>query len=136
MSVKERLKIYAASKHLSISDFCRAIDVSVSYVSSMRRSLAPAKIQSIAQKFPDLNLTWLMTGEGSMLVEAAPPVSLVPIPTLRVVPQCTECLKKDGKIELLTQTVEDLNRRLTDMTNLYNSSRAASLDHHRRRNTG
>ena len=34
----------------------------------MRKSIQPDKAEKIASSFPDLNITWLMTGEGDMLV--------------------------------------------------------------------
>lgn len=67
MSVKERLTEYVKSKNLSNSEFCRKIGVSVAFISSMRRSIQPDKVESIALNFPDLNISWLLTGEGTML---------------------------------------------------------------------
>lgn len=67
MSVKERLIAYLDYKKVSKSDFGRSIGVSSAYVTSMRKSIDPEKLQSIAKNFPDLNTGWLMTGEGEML---------------------------------------------------------------------
>ena len=33
----------------------------------MRKSIQPDKAEKIASSFPDLNITWLMTGDGDML---------------------------------------------------------------------
>lgn len=33
----------------------------------MRKSIQPDKVEKISASFPDLNVEWLMTGEGSML---------------------------------------------------------------------
>lgn len=67
-TVKERLTNYLAYKRISKSEFGRIIGVSASFISSMRKSLQPDKVTSIAQSFPDLNIQWLLTGEGNMLV--------------------------------------------------------------------
>lgn len=67
MSVKERLITYLNYKKVSKSDFGRSIGVSSAYVTSMRKSIDPEKLQSIAKNYPDLNTGWLMTGEGEML---------------------------------------------------------------------
>ncbi len=67
MSVKERLIAYLDYKKVSKSDFGRSIGVSSAYVTSMRKSIDPEKLQSIAKNYPDLNTGWLMTGEGEML---------------------------------------------------------------------
>ena len=67
MTVKERLIAYLDYKKVSKSDFGRSIGVSSAYVTSMRKSIDPEKLQSIAKNYPDLNTGWLMTGEGEML---------------------------------------------------------------------
>jgi hypothetical protein len=45
----------------------KAIGVSNAYVTSIRKSIDKDKIQSIALKFPDLNIDWLLYGKGEML---------------------------------------------------------------------
>lgn len=67
MSVKERLETYVKYKKLSNSAFCRSIGVSAAFISSMRVSLQPDKAESIALRYPDLNISWLLTGSGEML---------------------------------------------------------------------
>lgn len=79
MSVKERLIAYLDYKKVSKSDFGRSIGVSSAYVTSMRKSIDPEKLQSIAKNFPDLNTGWLMTGEGEMLKPAAPARRKIPV---------------------------------------------------------
>jgi transcriptional regulator with XRE-family HTH domain len=71
MSVKDRLTQYLDSKNISKSAFGRDIGVSSAYISSIRKSIQPEKIKRIALKYPDLNTTWLLTGDGEML-KAAP----------------------------------------------------------------
>ena len=67
-TVKERLIKYLSEKRISKTEFGRKIGVSNAYVSSIRESIAPDKIQSIALNYPDLNIEWLLTGEGPMLL--------------------------------------------------------------------
>lgn len=67
MTVKQRLIDFLDLKKISKSEFGRAINVSAAYVTSIRKSIDPEKLQSIALKYPDLNLDWLLTGEGQML---------------------------------------------------------------------
>lgn len=66
-SVKQRLTSYLKYKRVSKSEFGRTIGVSNSFITSMRKSLQPDKIKSIAMNYPDLNTDWLITGEGEML---------------------------------------------------------------------
>ena len=67
MSVKERLERYIDFKGIKKSDFCKEINVSGAFISSMRVSIQPDKLKSIALKYPDLNTEWLLTGNGEML---------------------------------------------------------------------
>ena len=66
-TVKSRLYTYLSNKNIRVGQFCKSIGVSPSFVSSMRKSIQPDKIKSIALLYPDLNTTWLLTGEGEML---------------------------------------------------------------------
>lgn len=65
--VKERLEDFLKFKKISKTEFGKRIGVSAAYVTGIRKSLSQEKISSIAQEFPDLNIEWLLTGEGEML---------------------------------------------------------------------
>ncbi|PRY97747.1 hypothetical protein BY457_11127 [Marinilabilia salmonicolor] len=67
MSVKERLKTFIRYRGVGERHFCRTIGVSESFVSAMRKSLQPDKISNIIHQYPELNIYWLLTGEGSMI---------------------------------------------------------------------
>lgn len=67
MSVKERIKQFIEYKNLSIRGFSEIIGVSSGYITSMRKSIQPDKLESIALHFPELNIQWLLTGDGVML---------------------------------------------------------------------
>jgi transcriptional regulator with XRE-family HTH domain len=70
MGVKERLREFIKFKRISERAFCREVGVSMSYVNSIRTSIQPDKMKAIAEKYPDLNPMWLLTGEpeGGMLL--------------------------------------------------------------------
>lgn len=70
-TVKSRLCSYLTYKHISKTAFCRVIGVSSSFVTSMRCSLKPDKLEKIAVSFPDLNRDWLLTGMGNMLLDTS-----------------------------------------------------------------
>lgn len=69
-SVKERLVKFLEMNNISKSEFGRRIGVSSAFITSMRQSMQPDKVKRIALEFPDLNTTWLLTGEGPMLNES------------------------------------------------------------------
>lgn len=68
-TVKERLIYYLDSKGVNKSEFGRRIGVSNAFVTSIRKSIQPDKLLAIQNAFPDLNTSWLLTGEGEMLKE-------------------------------------------------------------------
>lgn len=68
-TVKERLVAYLEYKGINKSEFGRMIGVSNAYISSIRKSIQPDKVERIAAAFPNLNVSWLVTGEGDMLSE-------------------------------------------------------------------
>lgn len=65
-TVKDRLKAYLSAKNISMAEFGRRIGVSGAYVTSMRKSIQPDKIEKIRTEFPDLDVDWLLTGKGEM----------------------------------------------------------------------
>lgn len=66
-TVKERLEFFLKSEKISNSEFGRRIGACASYVASIRKSISPDKIEGIAENWPNLNIEWLLTGEGEML---------------------------------------------------------------------
>ena len=66
-TIKARLTAYLRYKGINKSEFGRIIGVSNAYISSIRKSIQPDKAEKIALSFPDLNIAWLMTGEGEMI---------------------------------------------------------------------
>lgn len=68
--VKERLVEYLQYEGVNKSEFGRRIGVSSAFITSMRKSIQPDKILAIQKQFPNLNMNWLLTGEGEMLSTA------------------------------------------------------------------
>ena len=66
-TIKERLIAYLKYKGVNNSEFGRIIGVSNAYISSIRKSIQPDKVEKISTNFPDLNMSWLIAGDGSML---------------------------------------------------------------------
>lgn len=69
-TIRERLTAYLDQKKISKSEFGRRIGVSDAFVTSIKKSISPEKLQRIRTEFPDLNLDWLQFGTGDMLVAA------------------------------------------------------------------
>lgn len=67
MAVKERIIEFIKFKNISVRKFESLCGLSYSYINNMRVSIQPDKIQNIAKQFPELNITWLLTGSGDMV---------------------------------------------------------------------
>lgn len=71
-TVKQRLIDFIKYKNLSQAKFERAIGVSNGFVNNISKGIGADKMQRILSTFPELNQTWLLTGEGSMLKQDNP----------------------------------------------------------------
>lgn len=71
-SVKERLMSFLNYKGLSQGRFEKLVGLSNGYLDKLRHAPSVAKTQIIIDTFPELNRTWLLTGEGEMLNSDSP----------------------------------------------------------------
>lgn len=67
MTIQDRVKQFIANKGLSTRQFEINCDISNGAVSKMGNSTRRSIIDKILTAFPDINETWLLTGEGPML---------------------------------------------------------------------
>ena len=108
-TVKERLMKYLYKKDIKSNYFCSKIGVSAAFISSMRKSIQPDKLYSIAVNFPDLNIEWLLTGEGNMLRKSYENVNKEDMELLSVVKKFQDQIeKKDEEISILKKRIEEL----------------------------
>lgn len=66
-TVKERIKKFIGYKKISIRAFERTCGLSNGYINSIEQTIMPNKMKIISLHYPDLNTSWLLTGEGEML---------------------------------------------------------------------
>lgn len=66
-NVKDRLKSYIDYVGISVRQFERECGLCNAYVNSIRQSIQPDTLMKIVGRYPTLNISWLMTGEGTML---------------------------------------------------------------------
>lgn len=77
MNVKDRLITYIESKEIKKSHFEKNIGVSNGYINSLKDSPSAEKLELISKKYLDLNISWLLTGEGTMLNDDGKKVSIL-----------------------------------------------------------
>jgi len=84
-TVKDRILAYMKAKSLSQNRFEEAIGMSHGYINNLKSSPTARVLQKIFSTFPNLNQSWLLTGEGQMLNDAptdnreSAPSSAVPV---------------------------------------------------------
>lgn len=72
MNLKERLQKYIAYKAIPVQEFEKRTGLSNGAVSKMGDNTRTSTLAKISNVFDDLNLTWLRTGEGTMLKNSEP----------------------------------------------------------------
>lgn len=72
-TVKQRLIEYLKYKNIGQVKFAESIGLSRGYVNNIVNSIQPKTLHKITMYYTDLNTSWLLTGEGEMLKDTAPP---------------------------------------------------------------
>ena len=67
-TVKDRLTKFRQYKNLGQGKFENLSGLSNGYLTQLRKAPGSEKLQRILCAFPELNRTWLLTGEGDMLI--------------------------------------------------------------------
>ena len=70
MEKHQRLKKFIESKKINQKEFADLIDSTQQYVSALlngKRKLGTNLVERFESQFPELNIHWLLTGEGKML---------------------------------------------------------------------
>lgn len=75
-NVKSRLIEFLKFKSISQKAFAQSVGVSAGFVNAIRVSIQPKTLEKISNVYPDLNITWLLTGVGPMLLDGAPPAQV------------------------------------------------------------
>lgn len=67
MNVRNRIKEFVKFIKIPISTFEKSISVTNGYVNSISKNMGIDKIELIIEKYPNLNIEWLLSGKGSMI---------------------------------------------------------------------
>lgn len=67
MTVKERIKKFCKAEQMPISTFEESIGASNGYVNAISKSIGIDRLNTIIEKYSNLNIEWLLTGRGEML---------------------------------------------------------------------
>lgn len=135
-TIQERLKAFIKSLNISERDFCKSIGVSHSYVSNVKNKVNASTREALAGVYPLLNIDWLLTGRGNMLLDE-PRVALAPAEEEKqkktaadpVAPADDMTSRLLALVESQQQTIAQLtenNSRLTRLVEAYKKAPAAA----------
>lgn len=65
--ITKRVKEYVLYKGIRIDQFEQSCNLSNGYVNQIKRSIGEEKLKAISRRFPDLNISWILTGIGNMI---------------------------------------------------------------------
>lgn len=117
MSLNKRTKTFVKSQQITMKTFEKSIDVSNGYINNVTRSISLEKIDLIVEKYPILNIEWLLTGKGDMLK----PLSALSEPEAQYVNEgentrasmtAKALVKIDASVSQLLQEVSEIKEQL------------------------
>ena len=106
MGIIERIKQFADFKGISIRKFCEVVGIANGAFTKIK-SVGSENILKIFYAFPDINLEWLITGQGSMLKSAAP------VADNKFAMELIE--KKDETIKKLERTIWEQEKQIEEL---------------------
>lgn len=67
--LKTRLRAFISSLNISEREFCGAIGASPAFVQNLGRTIKRPKLEAISAAYPRLNIGWLLSGRGNMIIQ-------------------------------------------------------------------
>ncbi len=116
MTIKERIIKFIKRKDITQKFFCDKLGVLHNYITTINKSIPSDRLVQIIELYPDLNIDWLLTGQGEMLREvkqndnAQPALSVDVLAYLRE--KDSELRAKDDEIRELRARIDELTREL------------------------
>ena len=115
-TVKERIKEFIKFKNISIRKFEKICNLSNGYVNGINQTIMPNKTSIINLKFPELNIGWLLTGKGEMLLSNINDSVPSPNESFINIDNLTKRIELQKKVRQFTETLLKRNEKkeLTD----------------------
>lgn len=67
-TIRARIHHFISAKKLSVAEFERTVDLSNGFVNNLGDGIRKISLEKIKKVFPDLNTSWVLTGDGDMLI--------------------------------------------------------------------
>ena len=102
--MRQRLRAYIRAKGITEYRFLKEAKLSLAFFTSDAVGVSARTLVKIGEAFPDLNLDWVTTGDGSMTKSADGHVSMAE--------HQRALRRKDDEIEQLKAQISELRARL------------------------
>ena len=105
---------FSVNDKLSKSAFARYVGVHPSTIGEItlsRKGLGVSVLVGLALKNPEINIGWLLTGNGSMILGGEI------TQTIHAVEKCRECERKLLRIELLREDIAEYKKENNELRN-------------------
>ncbi len=106
MSIIDRIKQFAEYERVSIRRFCEITGIA-NGAFTRAKGVGSENLLRIHYAFPDINLEWLITGQGSMLKSA------IPVADNKFAMELIE--KKDETIKKLERTIWEQEKQIEEL---------------------
>jgi len=105
--IKFRLYEFFEKKDINSAQFERKCGLAEGFVSKIQKSMRSDMLKKITIAYPELNISWLLTGVGRMILEKNMVNDDPP-------PYGQELYKAQGKIEVLEKELEEAKHKLEE----------------------
>ena len=101
--MRNRLRQYIKEKGISEYRFLKDSNLSLSFFTSKLNGLSARTLDKIGTSFPDLNISWVMSGEGEMIRTAEE--------TIPMAEHLLALQEKDKEIKRLKKMLEEVSAK-------------------------
>jgi transcriptional regulator with XRE-family HTH domain len=116
--------------NIRISQFEKRAGLSNGYFNQVSKKPSASKLEAIAKAHPTLNIDWLCTGRGEMIITAAVPDLTKPDEPAEALPAQEDSLIAElrAQIERLESKVDSLNQELGEKNALLKLLRQGEIE--------
>ena len=117
-AVKQRIMEFIRYKRMPVVKFESICGLSCGYIRNMRKGFGVQKLDSILNKFPELNPMWLLYGDGEMLLrKEQKSEETEKIPTeVQSTAECIDCRILQVRLEEKEAVITNLKEQLEQAT--------------------
>lgn len=128
--LRERVLKYCEYMNIRISQFEKRAGLSNGYFNQVSKKPSESKLEAIAKAHPTLNIDWLCTGRGEMIITDAMPELAKPDESAEAFPLQEDSLIAElrAQIERLENKVDSLNQELGEKNALLKLLRKGEVE--------